>query len=86
MESEAPEENKDPEENKAPEEEKSLEPSPKEIALSNLLNELQEEYKKLKQELKQVKISNEELSIKIGIDNPKTELLRNYSKYTRSDN
>ena len=81
-------------ENKAPEEEvtlepspkETLEPSPKEIALSNLLNELQEEYKKLKQELKQVKISNEELSIKIGIDKPKTDLLKNYSKYTRSEN
>lgn len=78
-------ENKAPEENKVAEDE-TIDPSPKELALTKVLNELQKEHEKLKQELKQVKISNEELSIKIGIDKPKTDLLKNYSKYTRSEN
>ena len=82
MEDKALEENKAPKENKVAEDN----PSPKELALTKVLNELQQEYEKLKQELKQVKISNEELSIKIGIDKPKTDLFKNYSKYTRSEN
>lgn len=85
MEDKALEENKAPKENKVAED-KTIDPSPKELALTKVLNELQQEYEKLKQELKQVKISNEELSIKIGIDKPKTDLLKNYSKYTRSEN
>ena len=79
-------EDKAPEEKKVAEEDETVEPSPKELALSKVLNELQQEHEKLKQELKQVKISNEELSIKIGIDKPKIDLLKNYSKYTRSEN
>lgn len=86
MEDKATEQNKATEENKVAEEDKTVEPSPKELALSKVLNELQQEHEKLKQELKQVKISNEELSIKIGIDKPKTDFLKNYSKYTRSGN
>lgn len=85
MEDKALEENKAPKENKVAED-KTIDPSPKELALTKVLNELQQEYEKLKQELKQVKISNEELSIKIGIDKPKIDLLKNYSKYTRSEN
>lgn len=53
----------------------------KEIAMSQMLEDLQKEYDKIKEELKKVKIDNETLSLKMGLRTPEEDPLRSYSKY-----
>lgn len=55
--------------------------TPKEIALTKMVEELKENYKKLTESYKKVKIDNETLSLKIGIGTPEEDPLRAYSKY-----
>lgn len=53
----------------------------KEIAMAKMLEDMQNDYNKLKEELKKVKIDNETLSLKMGLRAPEEDPLRSYSKY-----
>lgn len=55
--------------------------TPKEIALTKMVEELKENYKNLTESYKKVKIDNETLSLKIGLNTPEEDPLRVYSKY-----
>lgn len=59
-------------------------PTPREEALQNTLNKYIEEHKKLKDELHKLKVSNEELALKVGLNRGTTEdVLKCFSKYYR---
>ena len=53
----------------------------KEIAMAKMIEDMQNEYNKIKEELKKVKIDNETLSLKMGLTTPEEDPLRSYSKY-----
>lgn len=59
------------------------EETPKEIALKNALDETQKELLKLKDDFKKLKISNEELTLKIGLNRGTNtdEIFKYFSKY-----
>lgn len=61
--------------------------SPREIALQNTLNKYIDEHKKLKEELHKLKVSNEEMAIKIGLNRGSSDdVLKMFSKYYRGEN
>lgn len=61
--------------------------SPREIALQNTLNKYIDEHKKLKEELHKLKVSNEEMAIKIGLNRGSSDdVLKCFSKYYRGEN
>lgn len=61
--------------------------TPREEALQNTLNKYIEEHKKLKDELHNLKVSNEELALKVGLNRGTTEdVLKCFSKYYRGEN
>ena len=61
--------------------------TPREEALQNTLNKYIEEHKKLKDELHKLKVSNEELALKVGLNRGTTEdVLKCFSKYYRGEN
>ena len=60
--------------------------TPREEALQNTLNKYIDEHKRLKEELHKLKISNEELAIKVGLNRGNTDdLLKCFSKYYRGE-
>ena len=61
--------------------------TPREEALQNTLNKYIVEHKKLKDELYKLKVSNEELALKVGLNRGTTEdVLKCFSKYYRGEN
>lgn len=60
--------------------------TPREEALQNTLNKYIDEHKKLKEELHKLKVSNEELALKVGLNRGTTEdVLKCFSKYYRGE-
>lgn len=58
--------------------------TPKEIALANKLNETCNELSRVKEQLRKLQISNEELTLKVGIQNENTdEIFKQFSKYNK---
>lgn len=69
-----------------PVEDNSQEETPKEIALKNTLEETQKELLKLKEDFKKLKVSNEELTLKIGLNRGTNtdEIFKYFSKYNKN--
>ena len=61
--------------------------TPREIALQNTLNKYIDEHKNLKEELHKLKVANEEMAIKIGLNRGSSDdVLKCFSKYYRGEN
>ena len=61
--------------------------TPREEALQNTLNKYIDEHTKLKEELHKLKVSNEEMAIKIGLNRGSSDdVLKMFSKYYRGEN